>query len=283
MTGRMLLVAAMVATSFQAKAQPAVSLVTLLAVQDSGGWRIDGEVEGSGVTSAVLTPPGRAAFELPCESGPGVVLCERVEPAPPAAGFASLAALLAEYPAGSWSLSVNGVERTATLPFDPQQPDGVVTVTSPANGAMNVTSTPGVAYENACTSCGFLLFMIEDAATLGLVTEIEGMVIGQPPLPSGQIDFGEFFDAAPTPLANGTYRLIAGAALGALEVLSFDQGGGFQYGSGANLETATFFSVPEPGGGAFAATVALLGLARRSRGAARGASGRAGAQNRAIS
>ncbi|MCX5738538.1 MAG: hypothetical protein NTZ61_08605 [Proteobacteria bacterium] len=283
MKGRMLLIATMVMTAFQASAQPAVSLVTLLAVRDANGWRIDSEVEGTGVTAAAFTPPGGTAFTVPCESGPGVVLCERVEPAPPAPGFASLAALLAEYPAGSWSLSVNGGVRTAALPFDPQQPDGVVTVTNPANGAMNVTSTPGVAYENACTSCGFLLFMIEDAATLGLVTEIEGMVIGQPPLPPGQIDFAEFFDAAPTPLANGTYRLIAGAALGALEVLSFGQGGGFQYGSGANLETATFFSVPEPGGGAFAATVALLGLARRRRGAAMGASSRAGAQNRAIS
>jgi len=277
MKGRMLLVAAIVVTSLQANAQLSVSIVTLLAVRDANGWRIDGEVEGSGVTSAVLTPPGRAGFALPCESDPGVVLCERVEPAPPAAGFASLAALLADYPAGSWSLSVNGGVLTATLPFDPQEPDNVVTVTDPANGAMNVTSTPGLAYENACTDCGFLLFMIEDAATLGLVTEIDAMVIGLPPLPSRQLDFAEFFDAAPTPLADGTYRLTAGAAVGGLGVRNFDQGSDpafqFQYGSGANLETATFFSVPEPAGGAFAAAVALLGLARRRRRAGAGASG----------
>ena len=273
MKGRMLLVAAIVVTSLQANAQLSVSIVTLLAVRDANGWRIDGEVEGSGVTSAVLTPPGRAGFALPCESGPGVVLCERVEPAPPAPGFASLAALLEAYPAGSWSLSVNGGVRTATLPFAPQQPDGVVTVTDPANGAMNLTSTPSVAYQNACTNCGFLLFLIEDAATLGLVTEIETMVNGPPPLPSGQLAFADFFDAAPTPLADGTYRLVAGAAVGALTVLPFDQAGEFQYGGGANLETVTFFSVPEPAGGAFAAALALLGLARR-RGAASGAARR---------
>jgi hypothetical protein len=273
----MLLVAAMLVTSFQANAQLSVSMVTLLAVRDADGWRIDGEVEGIGVSSAVLTPPGRAGFALPCESGPGVVLCERVEPAPPAAGFASLAALLADYPAGSWSLSVNGGALTATLSFDPQQPNGVVTVTNPANGAMNVTSTPNLTYENACTDCGFLLFMIEDAATLGLVTEIDAMVIGPPPLPSGQLDFADFFDTAPTPLADGNYRLVAGAAVGVLEVRHFDQGIGaafeFEYGSGANLETATSFSVPEPSGGAFAAAVALLGLARRRRGAAMGTRG----------
>jgi hypothetical protein len=273
----MLLVAAMLVTSFQANAQLSVSMVTLVAVRDANGWRIDGELEGSDVTSAVLTPPGRAAFALACESGPGVVLCERVEPAPPAPGFASLAALLADYPAGNWSLSVNGGARTTTLPFDPQQPDGVVTVTNPANGAMNVTSTPGVAYENACASCGFLLFMIEDAATLGLETEIDAIVIGPPPLLSGQLDFADFFDAAPTPLADGSYRLITGAGVGVLEVRSFDQGIGaayeFEYGSGADLETATSFSVPEPAGGAFAAAVALLGLARRRRGAAMGARG----------
>jgi len=277
MKGRMLLVAAIVVTSLQANAQLSVSIVTLLAVRDANGWRIDGEVEGSGVTSAVLTPPGRAGFALPCESGPGVVLCERVEPAPPAPGFASLAALLADYPAGSWSLSVNGGVLTATLPFDPQEPDNVVTVTDPANGAMNVTSTPGLAYQNDCTNCAFLLFMIEDAATLGLVTEIEAMVSGPPPLPSGQLDFADFFDGAPTPLADGSYRLIAGAGAGSLEVRNFDQGTGaafeFQYGRGANLETATSFSVPEPAGGAFAAAIALLGLARRRRGAAMGTRG----------
>jgi hypothetical protein len=282
----MFLIAAIVMTSFQASAQPSVSLVTILAVRDAGGWRIDGEVEGTGVTSAVFTPPGGAALTLPCETDPDVVLCERVEPAPPAPGFESLAALLAAYPAGTWSLSVNDGERTATLPFDPQQPDGVVTVTDPANGATNVTSTPNVTYQNGCTKCGFLLFMIEDAATLGIETEIETVIIGSPPLPSGQLDFADFFEGASTPLADGSYQLVAGAGVGGLEVRNFDQGSGaafeFQYGAGANLETATFFSVPEPAGGAFAAAVALLGLARR-RDAAMDSTGRADPQNRAIS
>ena len=264
-----LLIAMIVMAPFAASAQPSDVLVTLLAVRDAGGWRIDGEVEGAGVTAAVFTPPGGAAFVVPCENDPDVVLCERVEPAPPAAGFASLAALLTAYPAGNWALSVNDGARTATLPFAPQQPNGTVDVTNPANGATNVSSTPSVAYQNGCTNCGFLTFRIEDAATQGLVTEIEALRTGPPPLPPGQIAFAEFFDGAPTALAPANYQLVSGAGVGALEVRSFDQGTGstyqFQYGAGASLEAATSFRVPEPAAGAFAAAATLLGLARRRR------------------
>ena len=230
---------------------------------------MDVEVECAGVTAAVFTPPGGAAFVVPCENDPDVVLCERVEPAPPAAGFASLAALLAAYPAGSWSLSLNGGARTATVPFDPEQPSGVVAVTSPADGATNVSSMPSVAYQNGCTNCGFLLFLIEDAATAGLVTEIEALRTGPPPLPSGQIGFGEFFDGTPSALSPGDYRLIAGAGVGALAVRSFDQGAGpayeFQYGGGASLETATSFRVPEPPAAGCAAVATLFGFAHGRR------------------
>lgn len=267
MRARMLLIATIVMTALPASAQPSDVLVTLLAVRDAGGWRIDAEVEGVGVSSAVFTPPGGAAFVVPCENDPDVVLCERVDPAPPAAGFASLAALLAAYPAGNWALSVNDGARTATLPFDPQQPNGTVDVTSPANGASNASSTPSVAYQNGCANCGFLLFLIEDAATQGLVTEIEALRTGPPPLPSGQIAFADFFDGAPVALSPGDYRLIAGAGAGALGLRNFDQGTGpayeFQYGGGASLETATTFRVPEPSAAGCAAVATLLALAHR--------------------
>jgi hypothetical protein len=259
-------IALLAASSVQA--EPAVGVVTLLAVRDAYGWHIDAEVEGTGLASASFTPPGRPSLDLPCENDPDVRLCEREAPAPPAAGYASLADLLTAYPAGSWQLAVNGGALTAALPFDPAEPNGVVTVTDPADGAVFVSAEPDVSYANACTTCPFLEFRIEDAQTQGLAVEIETLVTGVPPLPSGQVAFADFFDATPAPLAPGAYDIVAGAALGSLMIASFDQGGGafeFQYGRGAEFQTVTTFSVPEPEAAALAGGAALLAVARRRR------------------
>lgn len=55
-------------------------------------------------------------------------MCYRTD-APPegGAGFGSLAALLATYPAGSYLLSLDAGALTAQLDFAPQEPDGNVT------------------------------------------------------------------------------------------------------------------------------------------------------------
>jgi len=265
MRSAVLVLAGIVALASSAQAQLDPQLVTILAVRDTGGWRIDVEVEGAGITSAAFTPPGGPALDVPCENDPNVVLCERVEPAPPAAGAASLAALLTQFPAGNWIVSVNGGALTATLPFDPQEPDGVVTVTDPADGATNVSATPDVTYQNACASCGFLEFRIEDAATLGETFETSTILFGPAPLPSGQLYFADFGDGPPTPLPIGEYQLVAAAGVGALETSGFDQGDEFEYGAGASLQTHTRFSVPEPDAGALVASAALLGLATRSK------------------
>lgn len=260
-----LLLAALTALSSPAQAQLDPQAVTILAVRDTGGWRLDVEVEGAGITSASFTPPGGPALDVPCENDPSVVLCERVEPAPPAAGAASLAALLTQFPAGSWLVSVNGGALTATVPFAPVEPDGVVTVTDPADGATNVSATPDVTYQNACTSCNFLEFRIEDAATLGETFETSTVLFGPAPLPSGQLYFADFGDGPPTPLANGEYQLLAAAGIGALETTQFDQGDAFEYGAGASLQAYTLFSVPESAAGSLVAVSALVALADRSR------------------
>jgi hypothetical protein len=263
---------AIAALSRSAQAQLDPQMVTILAVQDEAGWRIDVEVEGSGLTAVAFTPPGQPALDVPCESGPDGILCERVEPAPPGAGAETLAALLTQFPAGSWSLSVNDGMRTATLPFDPQEPDGVVTVTDPANGATGVSSTPAVTYQNGCAICTFLEFRIEDLATLGEVFEIEALVFGPAPLPSGQVDFADFTaEGTPDPLPDGDYQMMAASGVGALDTRAFDQGPTFQYGAGASLQSHTLFSVPEAGAAEIAAGAALLALrgARRARAARR--------------
>jgi hypothetical protein len=264
MRNAVILLVAAVALTSSAQAQLEPDFVTILAVRDAGGWRIDVEVEGIDLTSASFTPPGQPALDVPCEVGSGEILCQRVEPAPPSAGAASLAMLLTQFPAGGWLLSVNDGARTATVPFDPQEPDGLVTVTDPANGATNVSATPDLSYQNACASCNFLEFRIEDAATLGELFEIGGLVSGPPPLPSGQLDFADFEDA-PGPLPNGAYGLMAAAIDGSLETRSFDQGPEFEFGFGASLQSYTLFSVPEANGAALVAIATLLALARRPR------------------
>jgi hypothetical protein len=259
-----ILLMAVLAPLSSAQAQPEPEMVTILAVRDAGGWRIDVEIEGIGLTSASFTPPGQPALVVACESGPGEVLCERIEPAPPAAGAPTLAALLTQFPAGNWLVSVDGGVLSATVPFAPVEPDGVVTVTDPANGATNVSPTPDVSYQNACSSCTFLEFRIEDAATLGTVFEIDAFLSGAAPLPSGLLDFEAFDEGTAPPLPDGEYQLMAAAIDGALEARSFDQGGAFDFGAGASLQTRTSFRVPEPGAAALAAAAAaaLTGLQR---------------------
>ena len=72
MRSAVLVLAAIVALASSAQAQLDPELVTILAVRDAGGWRIDVEVEGVGITSASFTPPGGPALDVPCErSGRG--------------------------------------------------------------------------------------------------------------------------------------------------------------------------------------------------------------------
>lgn len=261
-TAAMLLMAILAPFSI-AHAQP--EMVTILAVRDASGWRIDVEADGTGLTSASFTPPGRPALVVACEGGPGAVLCERVEPAPPAAGAATLAALLTQFPAGTWLVSINGGALTATVPFAPSEPDGLVTVTDPADGATGVSATPDVSYQNGCSNCTALEFRIEDAATRGEVFEIEAFVFGAAPIPSGRLDFEAFAAGAAPPLPDGEYQLMAAAIDGALDERSFDQGGAFEFGAGASLQSRTSFGVPEPAAAllAAAATAALVELRRR--------------------
>jgi hypothetical protein len=210
-------------------------MVTILAVRGAGGWRIDVEVEGIGLTSASFTPPGQPALVVACESGQekssASASSRRRRPQAP-----TLAALLTQFPAGNWLVSVDGGVLTATVPFA-RSAGRRRLITDPANGATNVSATPGVSYQNACSNCTFLEFRIEDAATLGTVFEIDAFLSGAAPLPSGLLDFEAFDEGTAPPLPDGEYRLMAAAIDGALEARSFDQGGAFDFGAGASLQT----------------------------------------------
>lgn len=243
-----------------AEAAVALELASILAIEDDSGWHLRVDLEGSSdVTSATLTPPDRPAVGLACEpSGGGGTECDFES-----ADVVSLAALLTAYPSGEYALALNGGARTASLTFDPVEPDGLVTVTNPADGATSVDDTPGIAWTHECTNCLALLFEIEElAAPIDVGLEH----IASPPVSPGAISWSQlesYEGPKPASLPDGVYELQASAAAGEITTEQLAPGGeGFEYSQGALREVRSTFTVPEPGALASAlAVLAALGAA----------------------
>jgi hypothetical protein len=239
----------------------------ITAALDSTGWRFVAAFEGStNIITATLQPPGRVAIPLACETVEiTVVECIFEDP-----GFASLAALLVEYPAGSYALSLNGGARTATLPFGPIEPDGVVTVTDPTDGEANVSGTPTISYTHDCTNCVAVAFEITDLAA-PVNVGLELFVFGIPPPSIGTVPYAaldSFEGPKPIELPAGSYALLASTAVGTIDEATLTPGGApFEYATAALIGTASTFTVPEPtafaAGLAVAAVLAVLAGARR--------------------
>jgi hypothetical protein len=225
----------------------------------------------SDITSAKVTVPDAGSTEIPLDCGScddGRVDCDFDR------DFASLAALLLTYPAGTYQLSINDGERTASLSFDPSDPPGTVTLTSPMNGEMNVSSTPTVEYTSSCSACDLLLFGVVaffGDISLEFLTDVTS---------SGSIPYAAWqesqsaCDVAPKPpsLPADPYIALGAAFLGSMTTESLDQGSGpafeFEYTTGGIRGDLVFFAVPEPAGSLpwLAALATLGGLAtRRSR------------------
>jgi hypothetical protein len=272
---RRLACAAAAIAGVAALALPAAAIdepfVSIVAVQTAAGWFFETDVDGppGTIPDATLTPPVGSPLALICESSIGEDQCYRTDPPEDGAGFGSLAALLATYPVGSYLLSLDGGALTAQLTFEPVEPDGNISVTSPANGAVGVSATPTVAFTHDCDTCSFLFFEIDGfGATEGI--SLETTRIGPPPFPpTGTVDYVELESLEgpkPAALPDGNYRLATGAGRGALTDETFQQGGGFQYGTGAERRSTTGFTVPEPTGSlASAAILVALGACARRR------------------
>jgi len=246
---------AFLAAHAAAPAQAAVTLdiASLFAVEDDSGWRLRVELEGSGdVASATLAPPGQPAFALACGSSGEGTECEFES-----AEAASLAALLAVYPSGEYQLALNGGTHTAGLPFDPVAPDGLVTVTSPADGEAYVDPTPAISWTHDCTNCVALGFDLVDLAA-PIDVGLERFVI--PPVSPGSISWSQlesYRGPKPSALPDGLYGLTASTAVGEIATERLTPGNdGFEYTQGALRDVRTTFTVPEPG--AVASGVALL-------------------------
>jgi hypothetical protein len=249
-----------------------LELVSLLALQEARGWILHVEVEGtSDIVSVSLVPPGRAALAIPCTSGGGISDCTREVPASGLPGFATLAALLAAYPAGTWTLVVNGGP-SAALGFSPVAPDAGLVVTAPADGAVDVSPTPSVDYALACTNCNFLYFQIRDQSP-SFDLALESSILAAPPLPAtGSMPYAMFEaidGATPAALPDARYELEIWSGVGMDSTGSLG-GDPFEYGRGAATVWQSVFTVPEPaaaasGAAALAAAAALRARRRRPR------------------
>jgi hypothetical protein len=231
-------------------------------------WFLNIGVEGSvDITSASVTPPGQSAIPLDCTDQGTFVECDLEDP-----GFASLAQLLATYPAGTWSLALNGGAQTASLEFSPVEPDGEGTASDPANGATNVSPTPTVSYDQGCTNCAALLVEITGLAT---PTEVSlERVFFAPLAASGAVPYADFesFEDVPKPpeLPEGQYQLTLSTVVGSLSTESLTPGGDeFEYLTAGIRNVDTLFTVPEPGAAASGVGLAALLAGRRRRGRAR--------------
>jgi hypothetical protein len=258
----------LLAVALPARADP--PFASIVAIHTAAGWFFEAEVDADPglLPDAALTPPGGSPVALGCTTSTDADSCFVTDPPVEGPGFATLAALLASHPAGSYLLSIDGGALTAHLDFAPVEPDGSVHVTSPADGARSVDDTPTLAYTQDCDSCGFLFFEIDGFGSAEGVS-LETTRIGTPPLASsGSVPYSELTSSEgpkPAALPDGSYRLSASAGVGSLTTETFDQGGELGYGTGAEQRTTTLFTVPEPGTwpAAVASLVALCARVRR--------------------
>jgi len=243
-----------------ARAAVTLDIASVFAREDDSGWHLEVELEGSSdVLVATLTPPGGAAFALSCGGSGEGTQCEFES-----AEAASLAALLVEYPSGEYQLSLNDGERTAGLLFDPVSPNGLVTVTSPADGAADVDDRPGISWAHDCTNCVALAFDLVDIAA-PLDVGLERFVT--PPVSPGTISYSQlesYRGPKPSTLPDGLYGLTASTAVGDITTEHLVPGNdGFEYTQGVLRDVRTSFTVPEAGSSALAALAALACAAAR--------------------
>ena len=202
----------------------------------------------SDITSATVTVPNAGPTEtLDCGScDDGRVDCDFDR------DFVSLASLLQTYPAGTYQLSINDGERTASLPFNASDPQGTVTLTSPMSGEMNVSSTPTVEYTSSCPGCDLLRFAI--ASLFGDVSlEFETDDTGSGSIPYAawpETQNGCDVEPKPPSLPDDDYVALGVAFAGSMTTQSLDQGSGaafeFEYTTGGFRGDLVFFAVPEP-------------------------------------
>jgi len=133
-------------------------------------WLFLIRVTGANLTSGSVVPPAGPPVTLLNAFGSGLVLQFQDR------SFSTFSALQAVYPSGDYAFTLERNE-TVTLPWNPTEPTGAsgqptLVIDDPAEGAMNVSSMPDVAYTSDCTNCKDLEVTIKDSATGGMAASI---------------------------------------------------------------------------------------------------------------
>jgi hypothetical protein len=241
-----------------------IAIAAALAGDATGsGWFFLVEVQGTGLSSGLVTPPVGDAFALTDARGEGRELEFEAGP------FGSFAALQSAHPAGDYTVTVNG-SHTVVLAWSPTEPVGVsgeasLVIDSPADGATGVDAMPDVSYTLDCMNCDDL--------------NLELQSLPGPTFGFGELDVGMFTNPIPfaammssgseTELAPGLVDAELLAGLVSFTDRSFLPPSGlpaFTYIEAGVVTTFSTFTVPEPGGvGTALAALATLGLLGRHK------------------
>jgi len=248
-----------------------IAIAAALAGDATGSaWFFLVEVQGTGLSSGLVTPGLGDAFALTDAGGEGLELEFEAGP------FGSFAALQSAHPAGDYQVTINGSD-TVVLAWDPTEPIGAsgeasLVIDSPADGATGVSAMPDVSFTLDCTNCDDL--------------NLELQSLPGPTFGFGELDVGAFTNPIPfasmmssgseTELATGPVDAELLAGLVDFTNMNFRAPSGlpFTYIEAGVVTTFSTFTVPEPeGAGTALAALATLGLLGRHR---RRSSGRSG-------
>lgn len=233
------------------------------ACNPSSNVPLEVNLSGTGITDAQFLAPGHAPIALDCQASGATIDCAYEHPHSQEPGYASLAALLADWNAGDWAVTLNGGQyATEPLSFAPVAPDGTATVTAPAPGSTGVSSTPTVTYTHDCTNCNVILVEVSDVPNLAV--DLEQFLMGAPLASPNSVTYDQLDSTSgpkPAALPNGLYEVFVTTGKGSIETRQLDQGGSpvdsFELATAALRETRETFTVPEPTTGAAAALAAL--------------------------
>jgi hypothetical protein len=248
-----------------------ISIVAARADQGGGpGWILLVEVVGEDLASVVVLPPLGSPLVLDDTSGSGSAFGFQAGP------FDSFGELQDAYPAGDYAFAIDGSE-TVTLAWDPAEPVGAagqptLSIDTPADGSVGVSSTPDVAYTFDCTNCKDMRVDLADLATGGMAAFA---FFGELDVVGGAFTNPVPFDALNTgsgpspPFPDGPTEAVLLMGLVTFSDEAFDPPSAlptFEYVEASLLLAQSAFVVPEPSAGVSAcAALAVLALLRARR------------------
>lgn len=258
---------------FQAFGVHSLDVVRLEAAREDQGaglqWFFFAEANGGALNSITVTPPIGSPVVLTDPAMMGEEFDFESN------GFSSLGNLNAVFPAGTYTVTVDGTQ-TSSLFWDPTIPAGAagdpsLSITSPASMETGVSSTPDVTYALDCTNCSDLDIEIFDLLTDGATALFSTSASAPPALPNPILFSSLISENMLTELPDGDVVIDMLVGLSAFDTGTLSpSGGGFDYEEVGSLLAMSTFQVPEPSAtfaslAALATVGSVVRLRRRSR------------------